>query len=157
MDKSYKIKIARPGVGIGIKIFNKDNKVLIGQRVKEGLFGYPGGHLEMFESWEHCAQRELKEETGITLPLKAFKSAEVMNVIHPQSGYHYINITMLALMPEDQKPQNKEQNKCKKWLWLSSEELLKLGNKLFHPILLDVKTNPGNFADNFGAVISKLK
>jgi len=32
---------------------------LIGKRLKEGLYGYPGGHLEMFESWEHCARREL--------------------------------------------------------------------------------------------------
>ena len=49
------VTIARPGIGIGIKLFNKENKVLIGERVREKLFGYPGGHLEMFESWEHCA------------------------------------------------------------------------------------------------------
>jgi len=57
MMKSFEknVTIARPGIGIGIKLFNKENKVLIGERVREKLFGYPGGHLEMFESWEHCA------------------------------------------------------------------------------------------------------
>jgi 8-oxo-dGTP diphosphatase len=55
----------RPGVGIGIKVLSKDNKLLVGKREKEGLYGYPGGHLEKYESWEECAARELKEETGI--------------------------------------------------------------------------------------------
>ena len=107
---------------------------MIGKRAKEGLFGYPGGHLEMFESWEHCAQRELLEETGLNIPLKSFKLAEISNVINEESGYHYIEITMLVLLPEESKIQNLEPHKCEKWIWLSASELLKLKERLFYPI-----------------------
>ena len=63
----------RPGVGVGIKILNREtNKVLIGKRIKEGLFGYPGGHLERFQSYAECAQMEIEEETGLKIPLSSF-------------------------------------------------------------------------------------
>lgn len=98
-SKIKSVSLARPGVGVGIKIFNQDKKILIGKRLKEGLYGYPGGHLEMFESWEHCARRELQEETGIKIPLEAFKNIRVTNVIQADKNYHYIEITMAAKLP----------------------------------------------------------
>ncbi len=60
----------RPQVGIGIIVLNSERKVLVGKRKKEGLYGYPGGHLEMYETWEGCCHRELKEEAGIDIPVE---------------------------------------------------------------------------------------
>lgn len=55
----------------GVILFNSDkNKVLCVQNnyvKKNGKWGFPKGHLESNETINQCAQRELKEETGINL------------------------------------------------------------------------------------------
>lgn len=59
----------RPKVGIGV-IVRKEGKVLLGKRKNShgaGSWAFPGGHLEYGESWEECARREVKEETGIAI------------------------------------------------------------------------------------------
>ncbi len=59
----------RPKVGVGI-IVRKERKILLGKRVGShgtGRWQFPGGHLEYRESDADCAQRELKEETGLKI------------------------------------------------------------------------------------------
>ena len=45
-------------------IINGDN-ILIGN--ENGLFQFPGGHLEENESFNDCLKREVLEETGISI------------------------------------------------------------------------------------------
>jgi len=71
----------RPTVGIGVCII-KDGKVLLGKRINshgEGSWSFPGGHLEMYETWENCAKREVLEETD--LKIKNTRFAGVTNDI----------------------------------------------------------------------------
>ena len=42
--------------------------VLLVKRKDDGLWAIPGGFLQKGESLNQCAERELKEETGITVP-----------------------------------------------------------------------------------------
>lgn len=50
-----------------VVIIENENKELLLQHRVDGDWGLPGGHMELGESFEDTARREVKEETGLTL------------------------------------------------------------------------------------------
>lgn len=67
--------------GVYIFIVNKKKEILI-QRKREdhtklNRWEIPSGHVSSGESYEEAAKRELKEETGITVPLKHVKTIKI--------------------------------------------------------------------------------
>ncbi|MBQ7645746.1 MAG: NUDIX hydrolase [Clostridia bacterium] len=56
----------------------KDNKILLNLRSDTNTWGIPGGALELGETLEQTATRELKEETGL--------AAEKFTLLHLFSG-----------------------------------------------------------------------
>lgn len=116
--------VVRVGVGVLLMSKKHPNCVLIGQRKGshgEGKFALPGGHLEMYESWEDCALREVKEETD--LDLKEVTFATVTNDPMEDEGKHYITILMQAVVDDEQTVQNMEPNKCEGWSWVPWADL----------------------------------
>jgi 8-oxo-dGTP pyrophosphatase MutT (NUDIX family) len=53
-------------IGAGVIIENEEGKVLLGRRRDNGLWDLGGGGMELGESLEDCAKRELFEEMGLT-------------------------------------------------------------------------------------------
>ena len=122
---SSKTKNVRVGVGVLVKDPKKPDSVFAGIRKGShgaGKLALPGGHLEMQESWEECAKREVMEETG--LEVCELKLIHVTNDPMPDEGKHYITIFMSALCSDETaRPQNLEPHKCLGWDSYSWDEL----------------------------------
>lgn len=83
-------------VGVGVFVF-KDGKFLMQQRHGAhgaGSWSVPGGHLELGESFEETACREVKEETDLEISNVRFGA--VTNDIFVDEGKHYVTVWMLS-------------------------------------------------------------
>lgn len=53
-------------------VIARDGRILLQRRSDNGLWGLPGGLLELDETYEQAALREIREETGLEVRLTAF-------------------------------------------------------------------------------------
>lgn len=118
-------------VGVGVVIL-RDNKLLLGKRI--GAHGAetwatPGGHLELGESIEECAKREVLEETG--LEVSNVQHLAFTNDIFSQEDKHYVTLFVVASYDEGE-AEIKEPNKCLEWKWC---DLDSLPQPLFLPLV----------------------
>ena len=89
-----------PRVGVGAIVI-RDGKVLLVKRgvpPGKGLWAIPGGMIELGETIQQAAEREILEETGISV--RAKEAFYIFDFIDRDSGgnikYHYIIIDFLA-------------------------------------------------------------
>ncbi len=113
-----------PKVGLGIIIRNEDGKILVGKRKGSHAQKYsiPGGHLEVGETFEVCATREIKEETN--LDIRDPKVIAVTNNLetYRAEGKHYIAVILLVTkFSGDLK--NTEPDRCEGWSWIDPKKL----------------------------------
>lgn len=123
-------EIIRPKVGVGV-IIRKNGKILIGKRKGNhggGYWAFPGGHLEMNETIEDCARREVLEETGLNI--SNLKKSIFTNDIFPESGKHYVTVYMVADYKGGE-VKIMEPQKCESWDWFNMDNL---PNPLFIPL-----------------------
>ena len=76
-----------------VLIFNAQGQLLLQRRRDNGLWGYPGGSMELGETTEECAVREAYEETGLkcrNLQLFDIFSGEDMHYIYPNGDEVYV-------------------------------------------------------------------
>ncbi|WP_303845671.1 nucleotide triphosphate diphosphatase NUDT15 [Aeromonas sobria] len=112
-----------PRVGVGVILTNGQGLVLLGKRKGSyaPYWSIPGGHLELGESFESAAIREVAEETG--LEIRAPEVVAVTNNLETwhESGLHYISVTLHARA--DGVPQLLEPEKCEGWIWCDPQDL----------------------------------
>ncbi|MDK7488633.1 NUDIX hydrolase [Bacillus paranthracis] len=84
--------------GVAIAVFNEQGQILLQQR-RNGIWGVPGGFVELGESTEEAGRREVFEETGIeigTLQLISVFSGKEFFVKLP-NGDEFYPITIAYL------------------------------------------------------------
>ncbi|XP_021813303.1 geranyl diphosphate phosphohydrolase-like [Prunus avium] len=160
---------AAPTVAVGVCLL-KGEKVLLGRRhcslgyyislpggncnffVSVGKcpqlsFIGSGGYLELGESFEECAARELKEETGLDIDKKRMEFlTATTNELLLEGGKpcQYASVCMRAVIEHgDGEPQNVEPELCDGWDWYEWDNLPK---PLFRPLHNAVRAgfNPFN-------------
>ncbi|MDA1758804.1 NUDIX hydrolase [Bacillus cereus] len=84
--------------GVAVAVFNEQEQILLQQR-RNGMWGVPGGVVELGESTEEAGRREVLEETGIkigTLQLVSVFSGKEFFVKLP-NGDEFYPITIAYL------------------------------------------------------------
>lgn len=110
-----------PRVGIAVLVM-KNGKLLLGKRKgSHGANEYasPGGHLEHMESFEACARREVREETGMEIGEVRF--LRVLN-IRDYAPKHYVDVAFVAEWKSGE-PVVCEPDKVESWAWYDLDAL----------------------------------
>lgn len=145
-----------PRIGIGVFIIDsKTHKFILGKRKGShgaGTWALPGGHLELHESFETCAVREVLEETGLQITDVHYLTAT--NSPRIDGNKHYVTVFVTARRTdEDAEPQLLEPNKCEGWKWVAWDDFLgwyrkeqqgqgEVENKLFQPMIDIIEQRP---------------
>jgi 8-oxo-dGTP diphosphatase len=112
-----------PRIGVAV-IVQRDDRVLLGLRRSsthgDGVWQFPGGHLEYGETVEACAVRETLEETGLSVRVVA--RGPWTNDVFADSARHYVTLFMLATV-EAGEAEVREPNKCAEWRWFRWDAL----------------------------------
>ncbi|KPV75914.1 uncharacterized protein RHOBADRAFT_52926 [Rhodotorula graminis WP1] len=127
-------------VGVGCFLFNSKLEFVTGVRKGShgaGAIQLPGGHLEMGESPEACAVREVAEETGLVVREDDVRFLTATNDVFAAERKHYVTL-FVACRVDDVKPEVLEPDKCERWEWCSWEHLKELAldpdTNLFLPL-----------------------
>lgn len=89
-----------PRVAVGAVVFHQDKVLLVlrGQAPAKGLWAIPGGSVELGETLQLAAEREVQEETG--LQVRAGQVVYTFDGIQrDETGrvkYHYVIVDLLA-------------------------------------------------------------
>ena len=122
----------QPRVAVGAIVF-KDNKVLLVRRGKppaRDLWAIPGGSVEVCETLQRAAEREIFEETGITIhalePVFTFDYIE-----RDEYGFARFHYVIIDLTADYVRGDPRAGDDAEEARWVSSQELatLKVSSK----------------------------
>jgi 8-oxo-dGTP diphosphatase len=111
-----------PRAGVSVLI-QKDGKLLLGLRTGSHgaeTWAPPSGKLELGESWEDCARREVAEETGLEIDNIHFLAAT--NDIFKNEDLHYVTLILKADWVANE-ARVLEPTKCREWRWVNPTDL----------------------------------
>jgi 8-oxo-dGTP pyrophosphatase MutT (NUDIX family) len=96
-------------------------KLLVLWKIKRGYYEFPGGKVELGESLEQAALREVKEELGVDVRLGKYLGFEEFEV----EGRKFRSHKFIGRIIEGQKPRVNEPEKFRELFWLPFSDYLK--------------------------------
>ena len=114
----------RPRVAVGAVVID-DDRILLVRRAKapsEGEWAIPGGSVELGETLQQAVEREIKEETGVTIRARnPFYTFDVIE--RDDTGgirFHYVIVDLMADYISGELKANDDASDAR---WTSFEEL----------------------------------
>jgi 8-oxo-dGTP diphosphatase len=122
----------KPQVGLGVIIQKSGQVLLLKRRGSHGSgeWSFPGGHLELFETFSECAKRETREETGLDIKVTKENPVAITNDFFIRENKHYVTLYIEAQYTSG-KPKILESEKCEGMDWFYWDNL---PTPLFRPI-----------------------
>ena len=119
----------RPLVGAIAVVCHRDRIILVqrGKQPSAGMWGFPGGHLELGETALQAAARELLEETGVTAhPLDYLTNIDV--ILRDTDGVITQQYLLAAVLCEYQQgtPQPADDAEQAKWIAIADLDSCRL-------------------------------
>ncbi len=122
---SYSYKYPRPAVTVDMLVFKKTNnglQLLLIQRDREpfqGFWAIPGGFMDMDETLEEAANRELAEETG--LQNIAMEQLKVYSSLYRDPRHRTVSVAFVGFLTDEQ--QIKAGDDARQAQWFSINQL----------------------------------
>ena len=128
-----------------VLLFNELNEILLEERSDDGYFDFPGGGIDLKESGEEAAKRELFEETGLIADeLEFFKvySGEITHYVYFNGDEIYgVDLVYICRKYHGEiKPQEEEVKKIKFYNLNNLPDKMSIRNKQIIKDLLKNKT-----------------
>ncbi|MCW0214923.1 MAG: NUDIX domain-containing protein [Pseudonocardia sp.] len=120
-------------VGVAAVVPDGDSWLVLRRRGAHGAgtWGLPGGHQEFGESPEATAEREVAEETGLTM--RAVERLGVTDDPMPEIGRHYLTVFVRCALVAGE-ARIAEPDKADDLAWLTPAELRARRDELFAPL-----------------------
>lgn len=127
LENASKIYPDRPQVAVGAIVFKNDRVLLVrrGQSPSQGLWAIPGGSVELGESLQEATEREIFEESGLTIkanePVFTFDYVERDDT--GRIRYHYVIVDLMAEYIGGEPRPGDDVTEVR---WVSSQEMKRL-------------------------------
>jgi len=99
------IAVKRSHKKAGIFITDNEGRILLVQS-KGNFWGCPKGTMKSTENSAECAIREVKEETGLDIPLEALKDYRRYDIHRNKSTYYGVTIPFQEVEVQNHIPEN---------------------------------------------------
>ena len=117
----------QPRVAVGAIVFEKERVLLVrrGQPPAKGLWAIPGGKIELGETLQEAAEREIREETGINIragdPVFTFDMVDRDDI--GRIRFHYVIVDLIADYIDGELRSGDDALEAR---WVSPEEMNKM-------------------------------